>query len=349
MSSRLQPERDLEKLKNIPVPDGAKPRPSGPARRNWQGQPNKVNGKPDWLKVRIGNNPEFMKTRRLVKEAGLHTVCESASCPNIGECWSHKALTFMILGNVCTRSCGFCDVLTGKPGKVDLDEPRRVAAALGQLDLVYAVITSVDRDDLDDGGARIWAETVRRIRETCPDMEIEVLTPDFKGDMGDVDTVLHAQPHVFAHNMETVERLHPRVRPQARYERSLAVLRHSAERGVVTKTGIMLGMGERFDEVVETMRDLAEVGVRILTLGQYLRPSPRHLPIERWVHPDEFQMLKETGEELGIDHIEAGPLVRSSYRADRQAAQFFDRGTQHPRTESSAAPDVDLVQLAKGE
>ena len=302
--------------------EGARPRLSGPARPEWQGQPDNVARKPPWLKVKIGNDPQFMEVRRLVHDAGLHTVCESAACPNIGECWSRRALTFMILGNVCTRSCGFCDVLTGKPGAVDEDEPRRIAESLEKLNLNYTVITSVDRDDLPDGGARIWAETIRQIHERSPSVEIEVLTPDFKGDLESVGVVLDARPDVFAHNLETVERLHAVVRPQARYERSLAVLTHARSKGVLTKTGLMLGLGERFDETVQTMRDMVDAGVQILSLGQYLRPSPRHLPLDRWVTPEEFEMLKETGERLGLEHVEAGPLVRSSYRADMQTEAY---------------------------
>lgn len=263
-----------------------------------------------------------MEVRKLVHQSGLHTVCESAACPNIGECWSRKALTFMILGNVCTRSCGFCDVLTGKPGKVDEDEPRRVAQALSTLGLRYTVITSVDRDDLPDGGARIWAATINEIHAQCPGLEIEILTPDFKGRFEDLDLVIDARPEVFAHNLETVESLHHTVRPQARYKRSLDVLSRCRERGMLTKSGMMLGLGERFDEVVAAMRDMVSAGVQILSLGQYLRPSQRHLPIDRWVTPEEFAMLKETGEALGLEHVEAGPLVRSSYRADMQAAAY---------------------------
>jgi lipoic acid synthetase len=313
------------------VPDDASPRLSGPARPEWQHQPNNVSRKPPWLKVRVGAHPNFMEVRNLVHQSGLHTVCESAACPNIGECWSNKALTFMILGNVCTRSCGFCDVLTGKPGAVDADEPRRVALALSTLGLRYTVITSVDRDDLPDGGADIWAQTIRAIHQHCPDLEVEVLTPDFKGNLAHLDLVLDARPDVFAHNIETVERLHAVVRPQARYARSLSVLRRCRDRGILTKTGMMLGLGERFDEVVTTMRHMVDAGVQILSLGQYLRPSDRHLPIDRWVHPDEFAMLKETGESLGLEHVEAGPLVRSSYRADMQTAAY-QRATQQPPT-----------------
>jgi len=285
-----------------------------------------VGGKPPWLKVRLSLKPEYFEVRRLVRAAGLHTVCESASCPNIGECWSRRALTFMILGNVCTRSCGFCDVMTGRPGEVDEDEPRRVANALAGLSLRYAVITSVDRDDLIDGGARIWAETIRRVKRASPQMGLEVLTPDFKGNLQDVGTVVAAGPDVFAHNIETVERLHTEVRPQARYARTLAVLEHAKSLGVTTKSGLMLGLGETNDEVVATMVALREHGVDIVNLGQYLRPSNRHLPLRRWVTPEEFDALGEAGRGLGFLHVESGALVRSSYRADMQAEQM---GLEH--------------------
>ena len=226
----------------------------------------------------------------------------------------------MILGNVCTRSCGFCDVLTGKPLAVDEDEPRRVAETLSNLHLNYCVITSVDRDDLPDGGARIWAETIREVKRACPSMGLEVLTGDFKGDLEALDLVLDAGPDCFSHNVETAAEMHRVVRPQAKYERSLAVLRRAAEHGgSLVKTGMMLGLGETTDQILDTMRDLREAGVEVLNLGQYLRPSKRHLPVMRWVHPDEFEFLKEQGYAMGYRHIEAGPLVRSSYRADQQA------------------------------
>jgi lipoic acid synthetase len=282
--------------------------------------------KPPWLKVRLSTKPAFFDLKRLVREQGLHTVCESASCPNIGECWSRKALTFMILGNVCTRSCGFCDVLTGKPGSVDTDEPRRVAESLAALGLRYAVVTSVDRDDLPDGGAAIWAETIRRTKEACPEMGLEVLTPDFKGDTEDLRLVVEAGPDVFAHNIETVERLHPTVRPQARYERTLKVLREASQMGAVVKSGMMLGLGETNEEILETMQDLVDNGCHILNLGQYLRPSERHLPIERWVTPEEFAMFEARGLEMGFRHVESGALVRSSYKADMQAESM---GLEH--------------------
>ncbi len=306
----------------IPTATPKDQRRSGMARPTLE--PSPAGKRPRWLKVRLSLNQDFFELRDLVRAEGLNTVCESASCPNIGECWSNRALTFMILGNVCTRSCGFCDVETGRPGTVDADEPRRIAESLQRIGLNYAVITSVDRDDLKDGGASIWAETIQRSKALCPDMEIEVLTPDFKGDHGCIETVVSAGPDVFAHNVETVERLHRVVRPQAAYARSLDVLQHARSLGVVTKTGLMLGLGETNEEVIETLRDLAEIDVDIVSLGQYLRPSEKHLPVMRWVTPDDFALLKGAGESFGISHIEAGPLVRSSYRADKQAKAARD-------------------------
>jgi lipoic acid synthetase len=249
----------------------------------------------------------------------LHTVCESASCPNIGECWDRRALTIMILGGVCTRSCQFCDVPTGRPDPADPDEPRRVAVALAQLGLRHTVITSVDRDDLPDGGAAHWAETIRQVKQACSQMTLEVLTGDFKGHTADVDTVLAARPDVFAHNLETVPRLSRQVRVQARYDRSYAVLAHARASGAVVKTGLMLGLGEELDEVRDVLGELASLGVHIVTLGQYLRPSKNHLPLVRYVTPDEFAQLKREALALGIPHVESGPLVRSSYHADGQA------------------------------
>lgn len=301
---------------------------SGPARESLRYQPDGVERKPPWLKVKLGQGEGYGEVRSLVKNSGLHTVCQSASCPNMGECWSHRTLTIMILGEVCTRSCGFCDVFTGRPAPPDADEPRRVAEALASLKLRYTVITSVDRDELEDGGARHWAETIRRVREACPAMRVEVLVPDFKGNAAHIQTVLDAGPHVFAHNVETVPRLHAEVRPQADYARSLAVLDLAKRQGAVSKSGLMLGLGERDEEVVEVMAELAKLGLDILSLGQYLRPSKRHLPIERWVHPDAFAELKAKGEALGIGHVEAGPLVRSSYRADQQAARLYGEPTE---------------------
>jgi lipoic acid synthetase len=274
---------------------------------------------PAWLKVPMPAGEAYTQLRRRVGELGLHTVCQSAGCPNIGECWNNKALTIMILGDICTRSCRFCDVATGRPLAVDEDEPERVATILAELDLNHTVITSVDRDDLSDGGARIWAATLGACHRRAPDMTIEVLVPDFKGALGDVDTVLDAAPDVFAHNLETVPRLSREVRVQARYDRSYAVLRHARGRGALTKTGLMLGLGESIDEVREVITELGELGLTILTLGQYLQPSKKHLPITRYVHPDEFAELAVFARARGIAHVESGPLVRSSYHAEGQA------------------------------
>jgi lipoic acid synthetase len=261
----------------------------------------------------------YRDLRKRVKELQLHTVCQSASCPNIGECWNNRALTIMILGEICTRSCRFCDVATGRPLPVDEGEPERVATILAELDLNHTVITSVDRDDLRDGGASIWAGTLNACHRLAPRMTIEVLVPDFKGVLADVDTVLDANPDVFAHNLETVPRLSREVRVQARYDRSFAVLRHARERGALTKTGLMLGLGEALDEVREVIDELAELELTILTLGQYLRPSKRHMDIARYVEPTEFDALADYARAAGIAHVESGPLVRSSYHAEGQA------------------------------
>jgi len=256
---------------------------------------------------------------RTLKKLGLNTVCKSASCPNIGECWNNRALTIMILGDICTRSCRFCDVKTGRPLAVDEDEPRRVATMLAALDLNHTVITSVDRDDLKDGGASVWAQTLHACHELAPQMTVEVLVPDFKGSIADVDVVLDANPDIFAHNLETVPRLSREVRVQARYDRSFTVLRRARERGALTKTGLMLGLGEELEEVQDVIDQLAQLGLTILTLGQYLQPSKKHLQISRYVHPDEFNELKAYALDRGIDHVESGPLVRSSYHAEGQA------------------------------
>lgn len=261
----------------------------------------------------------YRALHKRVRELKLHTVCQSASCPNIGECWNNRALTIMILGEICTRSCRFCDVATGRPLPVDHDEPRRVAKILAELDLNHTVITSVDRDDLKDGGASVWAATLDACHELCPSMTIEVLVPDFKGNLADVDTVLAARPDVFSHNLETVPRLSRQVRVQARYDRSYSVLEHARAQGALTKTGLMLGLGETIDEVREVIDQLAELRLTILTLGQYLQPSRKHLEVERFVHPDEFAELAEYAAKRGIRHIESGPLVRSSYHAEGQA------------------------------
>jgi lipoic acid synthetase len=274
--------------------------------------------KPPWIRMKMPAGEVFFDLKQRVAELGLHTVCESASCPNIGECWNRRSLTIMILGGVCTRSCQFCDVPTGRPEPPDPDEPERVAVMLGELGLRHTVITCVDRDDLADGGAAHWAATIRAVKRRSPELVVEVLTGDFKGDTGAVDTVLAAAPDVFAHNLETVPRLSRQVRVQASYARSYAVLRHAKGRGAITKTGLMLGLGEEPDEVRAVLRELREIGVDILTLGQYLRPSPKHLPVVRFVPPDEFAALKAEADALGFPHVESGPMVRSSYHADGQ-------------------------------
>jgi lipoyl synthase len=274
---------------------------------------------PEWIRATLPSKPAYFELRAMVKELQLHTVCESASCPNIGECWTRKALTIMILGDICTRSCRFCDVTTGRPLPVDPDEPRRVAEMLGRLGLEHTVITCVDRDDLPDFGAAHWAETIRLVKAACPEMTIEVLAGDFKGNTEHVDIVLDADPDVFAHNLETVPRLSRQVRVQASYPRSYKILEHARKRDAVTKTGLMLGLGETRDEVEAVIRELAVLGVDILTLGQYLAPSKQHLAIERYVHPTEFAELEVFARDAGITHVVSGPLVRSSYHADGQA------------------------------
>jgi lipoyl synthase len=274
---------------------------------------------PDWIRATLPSKPAYFELRAMVKELQLHTVCESASCPNIGECWTRRALTIMILGDICTRSCRFCDVTTGRPLPPDPDEPRRVAEMLSRLSLEHTVITCVDRDDLADFGAAHWAETIRRVKAACAGMTLEILAGDFKGNTELVDIVLDADPDVFAHNLETVPRLSRAVRVQASYPRSYKILEHARKRDAVTKTGLMLGLGETRAEVEEVLRELAGLGVDIITLGQYLAPSKQHLAIERYVHPSEFAELEHYAREQGITHVVAGPLVRSSYHADGQA------------------------------
>jgi lipoic acid synthetase len=278
--------------------------------------------RPKWLRAPAPTGANYHDLKALVDRLRLHTVCESAACPNVGECWNQRAATFMMLGNVCTRRCGFCAVQKGAPLPVDYDEPNRVAEAVAALGLNFAVITSVNRDDREDGGAEIFAMVIRAIRERVPGCGVEVLVPDFQGSHAAVETVMEATPDVFNHNTETVPRLYRQVRLGARYERSLDVLAHAKKlaASIPTKSGVMLGLGEREDEVVETMRDLRAHHVDILTLGQYLRPSPKHLPIVRYVSPEEFDEFKRIGYEMGFAHVESGPLVRSSYHASNAAA-----------------------------
>ena len=282
---------------------------------------------PPWIRARLPSGPVYFDLRARVHALGLHTVCESASCPNLGECWNAKALTIMILGGLCTRSCKFCDVPTGRPLPPDPDEPERVATILAELGLDHTVITCVTRDDLADGGATHWAATIRAVKARCPSMVLEALVSDFKGDLGAVDVVLAAAPDVFAHNLETVPRLSRQVRVQASVERSLRVLDHAHQRGALTKSGLMLGLGESLDEIRATMHDLRTAGVAILTLGQYLRPSRQHLPVARHATPEEFHVLKHEALAMGFAHVESGPLVRSSYHASNQ----HDLVEQHRR------------------
>ena len=281
---------------------------------------NKSRRLPEWLKVQLPKNRKFFKLKSLVQKYNLNTVCESASCPNIGTCWDAGTLTFMILGDTCSRACRFCDVATGNMLAPDTDEPSRIAETLSKLDLSYAVITSVDRDDLIDGGAEHWVKTIQLIRARCTQMKIETLIPDFQGKMDLVEKICTANPDVLAHNLETVESLQSRLRPQCRYSWSLDTLRTAATKtNLIVKSSLMLGLGEREEEVVRSMKDLVGAGCQILSLGQYLRPSLRHLEVVEFIHPDKFSEYKEIGESLGLKHVEAGPLVRSSYLADKQA------------------------------
>jgi len=280
--------------------------------------------KPQWLKVRAPGGGNYVRLRQMMKDLNLHTVCEEARCPNIGECWEHGTATFMILGDVCTRNCAYCAVSHGRPPSYDVEEPERVAQAIAELGLRHAVITSVDRDDLPDFGAYIFAETIRQIRDRLPECSIEVLVPDFQGNEDSIRAVLEARPDIYNHNTETVPRLYKRARPGGRYSRLLEIFRvvKRIAPDMPTKTGIILGLGETIEEVVETMRDLRSVDVDILTLGQYLRPSDAHIALDRYVTPDEFRWLYETGMGLGFRHVESGPLVRSSYHAWEQAQKL---------------------------
>ena len=278
--------------------------------------------KPKWLRAKLPSGPGYRQVQDIVDDNQLHTVCESARCPNLGECWSRGTATLMILGEICTRSCSFCAVQSGKPPELDLGEPARAAQAVAKMNLKHCVLTSVARDDLKDGGAKVWANVIRAVRHRNPGVAIEVLTPDFQGDLNALDLVLDANPDIFNHNLETVERLQKPIRKSATYERTLSVLAHAHSRGFTTKSGIMLGIGEKEDEIGQAIRDLSQAGVQILTIGQYLQPSPSHAPIDRWAPPEEFDAWKEFGIAQGIDVIEAGPLVRSSYHAEEQSEQF---------------------------
>ncbi|MBU3660493.1 MAG: lipoyl synthase [Flavobacteriales bacterium] len=273
--------------------------------------------KPKWLRVKLPTGENYKKVRGLVDEHKLHTICESGSCPNMGECWGEGTATFMILGNICTRSCGFCAVKTGKPEAVDIFEPGRVANSVKIMGVKHAVITSVDRDDLKDGGAEIWAQTVRAIRQQSPQTTMETLIPDFAGKWENLQVIIDVAPEIVSHNLETVRRLTKQVRIQAKYDRSLEVLFRLKKGGMRTKSGVMLGLGETPAEVLETMQDLVAVGVDILTLGQYLQPTLKHLPVAEFITPEQFDFYKEEGLKMGFRYVESGPLVRSSYHAEK--------------------------------
>jgi len=278
--------------------------------------------KPKWLRAKLPAGPEYNEVRNIVDRNQLHTVCQSAQCPNMGECWSRGTATLMILGNICTRACSFCAVQTGKPTELDLAEPPRVADAVAKMGLKHCVLTSVARDDLPDGGAKVWAATIRAVRRKNPNTAIEVLVPDFKGEFGNLDIVLEAKPNIFNHNLETVERLQRPIRKTASYQRSLDVLSYAKNAGFPIKSGIMLGLGEEEDEIRKALQDLASIHLDVLTLGQYLQPSAEYAPIKRWATPEEFANWKEEALELGIKVVESGPLVRSSYHADEQSDRF---------------------------
>jgi lipoic acid synthetase len=273
--------------------------------------------KPKWLRVKLPTGKEYKEVREIVSEHKLHTICESGHCPNMGECWGAGTATFMILGNICTRSCGFCNVATGKPLEVDVFEPGRVAKSVKLMGIKHAVITSVDRDDLADGGSEIWAQTVRAIRQQSPGTTLETLIPDFAGKWENLMPIIQVAPEIVSHNLETVRRMTKEVRIQAKYDRSLEVLRRLRKAGIKTKSGIMMGLGETVDEVIEAMDDLRRVDCQVLTLGQYLQPSPKHLPVAEFIHPDVFTELKTIGLEKGFRFVESGPLVRSSYHAEK--------------------------------
>ncbi len=273
--------------------------------------------KPDWLRVKLPIGENYKHVRGLVDKHKLHTICESGNCPNMGECWGEGTATFMILGNTCTRSCGFCAVATGRPDPLDWDEPQRVAEAIYLMKVKHAVLTSVDRDELKDGGSMIWANTVKAVRALSPQTTLETLIPDFKGEKENIQRIIEVKPEVVSHNIETVERLTRQVRIQAKYHRSMEVIRTLKQGGMRTKSGIMLGLGERKEEVIQTLQDLRDNGCDVVTIGQYLQPTVKHLRVDRFVHPDEFAEYKEIGYSIGLDHVESGPLVRSSYHSEK--------------------------------
>jgi lipoic acid synthetase len=277
----------------------------------------KYTKKPDWLRVKLPMGKEYKEVRQIISEHKLHSICESGSCPNMGECWGNGTATFMILGNTCTRSCGFCNVHTGRPSPVDWEEPKMVAESIRLMKLKHAVITSVDRDDLKDGGSMIWAETVNEVRKACPGITMETLVPDFQGKWENLQRIIDVHPEIVSHNLETVRRLTKEVRVQAKYDRSLEALKRLKEGGMKTKSGIMLGLGETDDEVYETMDDLRHVGVDVLTIGQYMQPSKKHLEVIEFIKPEIFATYKEIGLKKGFRFVESGPLIRSSYHAER--------------------------------
>lgn len=278
----------------------------------------KATPKPKWLRVKLPTGKKYTELRSLVTKYDLHTICTSGSCPNMGECWGEGTATFMILGNICTRSCGFCGVKTGRPETVDWDEPEKVARSIKLMQIKHAVITSVDRDDLKDMGSILWAETVKAIRRMNPETTLETLIPDFQGNERNIDRIIEVNPEIVSHNMETVKRLTREVRIQAKYERSLGVLKYLKDSGINrTKSGIMLGLGEEEDEVIQTLRDLRSVNLDVVTIGQYLQPSKKHLPVKEFITPDQFKKYETIGLELGFRHVESGALVRSSYKAQK--------------------------------
>lgn len=274
--------------------------------------------KPNWLRVKLPTGKKYKKVQETVKKNSLHTICQSGSCPNKGECWAAGTASFMILGNTCTRSCGFCAVNTGRPDPVDWGEPKRVADAIYKMEVKHAVITSVDRDELKDCGSTLWANTVRAVRHQCPDTTLETLIPDFKGVEESIQRIVDVAPDVVSHNQETVQRLCRKVRPQAKYHRTLGVIKFLKQNNMRTKSGIMLGLGEEQEEILQTMQDLKNHGCDIITIGQYLQPTPKHLPVKRFVTPEEFVFYRDEGYKMGFDYVESGPLVRSSYHSEKQ-------------------------------
>jgi lipoyl synthase len=293
------------------------------AKEKLEQEKTSVGKRPEWLKVKLPTGENYANVRDLMRRQHLHTVCEEARCPNMAECWNNKSATFMILGDTCTRSCGFCNIKVGMPNELDVNEPGRVADSVKEMDLKHVVITSVNRDELKDGGATIFKECVRLINEKMYDTTVEILIPDFRGVVEAFEIIMKNPPDILNHNLETVPRLYPVVRPQAKYDRSLKLIKWFKEKGLKTKSGIMVGIGERSEEVLDLMKDLVAYGCDILTIGQYLQPTKNHLPVDRFVTPEEFNMYKEEGLKMGFKIVESSPLVRSSYHADRHAMAIF--------------------------